>query len=78
MDVIGAELTDFEEAQLDISASIPALSALGYKGADGTWYDPKDESAYANDYRDLSLIEYLHFADKHFAKTKDASVDAAG
>ncbi len=78
MDTIGADLTDFEEAQLDISASIPALSALGYKGADGTWYDPKDESAYANDYRDLSLIEYLHFADKHFAKTKDTSVDAAG
>ena len=60
--LIGAPLTDFEKAQLDIASSIPSLSAAGYLGADGVWYEPKDESEWRSDYEDLSLIEYLTFA----------------
>ncbi len=62
LDLIGAPVTDYQAALLDIQKSIRSLSASDYLGADGTWHAPSEDSPYARDYHDLSLIEYLNFA----------------
>ncbi len=62
LDLIGAPVSEFQEAQLSIRRSIPSLSASDYQGKDRTWYAPDEDGPYAQTYRDLSLIEYLNFA----------------
>ena len=62
LDLIGAPVSEFQEAQLSIRRSIPSLSASDYQGKDRAWYAPDEDGPYAQTYRDLSLIEYLNFA----------------
>ncbi len=64
LDTIGAPVSDYQAALLEIQKQIPSLSASGYQGADGTWYTPDDDGPYAQAYRDLQFIEYLNFATK--------------
>lgn len=64
LDLIGAPVSDFQAALLEVRRSIPSLSTLGYQGANRTWYAPNDDCTYAQAYRDLSLMEYLNFATK--------------
>lgn len=64
LDLIGAPLSEYQEALLDIRTLIPSLSASDYQGEDRQWYVPDEDSAYGQAYHDLSLIEYLNFATK--------------
>lgn len=61
---MGAPVSDYQAALLEIQKQIPSLSASGYQGADGKWYGPTDDGPYAQTYRDLQCIEYLNFATK--------------
>ena len=62
LDLIGAPVTDYQAALLDIQTKIRSLSNSAYLGADGTWYAPDAASPYAREYQELSFIEYLNFA----------------
>lgn len=62
--LIGAPLTDYQAAVLDIMRQIPSLSITGYQDAKGAWHKPEDDSPSAQAYHDLQLIEYLNFATK--------------
>ncbi len=62
LDLIGAPVTDYQAAQLDIRGLITALSNGGYQTADRTWHDTSEEGPAAKTYHEMSLIEYLNFA----------------
>lgn len=62
LDLVGAPLSDFQAAQLQVRKSIISLSATEYLGEDGTWYAPHADGPYARTYEDLSFMEYLNFA----------------
>lgn len=64
VDIMGAPVTDFQAAQLDIRSHIPSLSVSEYQGADRMWYAPDAECPFQQAYYDLSLMEYLNFARK--------------
>jgi len=64
LDLIGAPVSAFQAALLNIRTMIPSLSASDYQGADREWYVPDADGAYGQAYHDLSLIEYLNFATK--------------
>ncbi len=64
LDLIGAPVSDFQAAQLDIRASIPSLAVRDYQGKDRNWYAQDSTGQYSQSYYDLSLIEYLNFATK--------------
>ncbi|MDO4538156.1 MAG: LTA synthase family protein [Coriobacteriales bacterium] len=65
LDSIGAPLSDYQAAKLDLHKDIQSLAISGYLGADGKWYKNADKSnEYADAFYDLSLIEYLNFATK--------------
>lgn len=38
MELIGAPLTDYQKAQLEVMQTMPAINTTGYESADGTWY----------------------------------------
>lgn len=60
--LIGAPLTDYQKALVASRAEIPALSAMGYRGADGVAYALDAEGPYRSLVDDLRTIQYLHFA----------------
>lgn len=64
LDTIGAPLSDYQKAQLAVNTKIKATNLHGYLGDDGTWYEPEAESDYADLYYQMSLVEYLNFAEK--------------
>lgn len=64
LDLMGAPVSDYQAAQLDIRTLIPSLSASDYQGADREWYVPDTNGTYGQAYHDMSLIEYLNFATK--------------
>lgn len=64
LDLIGAPVSKYQAAQLEIRKLIPSLSASDYQGNDRQWYVPSTTNAYSEAYHDLSLIEYLNFATK--------------
>ncbi len=64
LDLIGAPVSDYQAAQLEIRTLIPSFSASNYQGNDRQWYAPDSTNAYSQAYRDFALIEYLNFASK--------------
>ena len=62
LDLIGAPVSDFQAAKLDIRASIPSLAVRDYQGKDRAWYAQDSTNQYSQSYYDLSLIEYWNFA----------------
>ena len=63
-DLIGAPLTDFQKAQLEVRDEVPAISLLGAELADGTWWHADGQAAPPAAYDDLAKITYLEFASK--------------
>lgn len=57
--LIGAPLTDYQEAVLGAGQQVPALNAIGYLTADGTWHPTSEPNQTMTD---LASIEYLDFA----------------
>lgn len=64
LDIIGAPLTDYQAARLQLRKSIPSLSASGYKLADGTWRSTDTAMEDDQAYHDLAFISYLNFGEK--------------
>lgn len=65
LNAIGAPLTDYQKAQLEVRAQIPALSGIGTRLADGSWIERGDDSAaLPRAYDDLAQMTYLEFARK--------------
>ena len=64
LDAIGAPVTRYEAAQLAVNQQILATNLHGYLGADGTWYTPEEDGPYRSLYDEMSLVEYLNFAEK--------------
>ena len=64
MEAIGAPLSTYQRAQLNVSESIQATNLHGYLGADGVWYTPDDEGTYRELYDQMALVEYLNFAER--------------
>ncbi len=64
MDLVGAPLSTYQQAQMAVNQDIKAINLHGYLGADGTWYESDAESPYADLYYQMSLVEYLNCAEK--------------
>lgn len=64
LDAIGAPVSEYEAAQLAVNEQIQATNLHGYLGADGTWYTPEEDSPYKELYDEMSLVEYLNFAER--------------
>lgn len=62
LDLIGAPVSEYQAAQLDLRNHITALSTGGYQTADRTWHAATEDGPAAELYHDMSLIEYLNFA----------------
>lgn len=64
LDLIGAPLDDFQKAQIAAHRRLPIVSGLGYKGTDGRWHAPHTEPYLDTTYRDMEMMDYLHFGSK--------------
>ncbi len=54
----GLELSSYDRYLLDLQESVPALSALGYWTADGTYYDSAQAGPFADELAELQKIQY--------------------
>lgn len=64
MEAIGAPLTPYQEASLGARDSMPAVSLLGFEGADGIWRETGDGEPYEDTYQRLALVTYLEFGSR--------------
>ncbi len=64
LDAIGAPVSDYEAAQLEVNQKILATNLHGYLGDNGTWYTPEQGGPYRELYDKMGLVEYLNFAEK--------------
>lgn len=58
---IGAPVSEYEEAQLGLRESMPAINLYGYEGADGSWYALASDGPYAGAFDVGERIAYLNF-----------------
>ena len=63
-EAIGAPLTTYQQASLGARLSMPAVSLIGYRAADGTWHQPCDGSDAEATYDRLALVTYLEFGSR--------------
>lgn len=61
---IGAPMSDWQMAQMDIMEEIPIINGFGYQTADGAWHQLGDEADTSSAVRDLEWIQYLEYASK--------------
>lgn len=61
---IGAPMSDWQMAQMDIMREVPIINGFGYQTADGAWHVLGDDSDTAAAVRDLEWIQYLEYASK--------------
>lgn len=61
---IGAPLSDWQMAQMDIMQEVPVINGYGYQTADGAWHLLGDDSDASTVVRDLEWIQYLEYASK--------------
>ena len=62
LDLIGAPLTDEQQAQLAAKDTIPQLNIGGYRDQNGAWHALDVDSPHRSLVQDLSQITYLNFA----------------
>ena len=60
LELIGAPLTDFQKAQLEVRQGMPLLNLAGYQDAEGAWATPVDGGGNDADglYDDLATMQY--------------------
>lgn len=61
---IGAPMSDWQKAQIDIMREIPIINGFGYKTIDGTWHVLNDDVEINAAVRELEWIQYLEYASK--------------
>ena len=70
--ILGLPLTGFDKYLKDLSGQIPVINAICFKSADGTLYDPAQESPYddvVNEYQNIQyngLIDIKHRNEEFF------------
>ena len=59
MEAIGAPLSEYQRAQLQIRPDMPAINMMGYMNRDGVWYEAGDKKGSNYDaYVDLWSLQY--------------------
>lgn len=59
MEAIGAPLSEYQRAQLQIRLDMPAINMMGYMSRDGVWYEAGDKKGSNYDaYVDLWALQY--------------------
>ncbi len=58
---IGAPLTNYQEASLVVSESMPFIDLFGYMAADGLWHTGDQETESSSVYEDYRWLEYRNF-----------------
>lgn len=61
---IGAPMTDWQMAQVDIMQEAPIINGFGYQTVDGIWHLLGDDPDASEAVRDLEWIQYLEYASK--------------
>ena len=61
---IGAPMSDWQKAQIDIMREVPIINGFGYQTIDGTWHVLNDDADINAAVRDLEWIQYLEYASK--------------
>ena len=61
---IGAPLTRYQKAKLQIQLEMPAVYGYGFLDADGVWHSLDETGDAAKALHELSLIQYEEFAIK--------------
>lgn len=65
LNAIGAPLTDWQKASLELREEVPVLNGYGYKTSDGTWHSlSEDEGSLTGAIRDIEWLQYLEYASK--------------
>ena len=65
LNAIGAPLTDWQKASLELRKEVPVLNGYGYKTSDGTWHSlSEDEESLTGAIRDIEWLQYLEYASK--------------
>ena len=62
LETIGAPLSDYQKAQLQLSEQLPLVNANGYMASDGTWYSYDDQSPVSAAINQLNTLQYYNFA----------------
>jgi hypothetical protein len=64
--VIGAPLTTYQKASLQLRTTFPAVNIYGYRDSSGTWHSlyQDDGSTLVDDLDEMSSIQYYNFAQK--------------
>lgn len=64
--VIGAPLTTYQKASLQLRTTFPAVNIYGYRDSSGTWHSlyQDDGTTLAEDLNEMSSIQYYNFAQK--------------
>lgn len=63
LEAIEANRTGYNQFLLDISKQIPVITANGYYGKDGTFYQLDDESPYEDILKKYSIVQYNNMFD---------------
>ncbi|MFA9376837.1 MAG: LTA synthase family protein [Lachnotalea sp.] len=64
LDTIGAKSTGYNRFLLDVSEQVPVITANGYYGADGNFYELGEESPYTEILNQYNILEYNNMFDK--------------
>lgn len=65
MEATGQELTPYQKFQLEIAKDVPALTRVGYYGADGKYYEVEDKkSPYYETLRRYNILQYNYMFDE--------------
>lgn len=61
LDLAGAPLDEYQEAQLAVHQRLQSISAIGYMGTDGVWHEPGTAPYLDTTYRDMAMMSHLRF-----------------
>lgn len=65
LDTIGAKKTGYSKFLLDVQKQVPVITANGYYGADGKFYQIEDQSPYTEILKKYHMLEYNNMFDIH-------------
>ena len=65
LNAVGAPLTDWQKASLELREEVPVLNGYGYRTSDGAWHPlTGDEGDLTDAVRDIEWLQYLEYASK--------------
>lgn len=64
LNAVGAPLTDWQKASLELRKEVPVLNGYEYKTSDGTWHSLSDDGKLTDVVRDIEWLQYLEYTSK--------------